>query len=101
MCYDNYCGVARVVEDEMCYFHIKINFNIPEYLISTPLIPAEHTDIHTDRENEKKLPQQPFQLSPVVRLITPLVILSGYTAPHPLIPSILRRAHKSGAGGRE
>ena len=32
------------------------NHTFPEYLISTLLIPAEYTDIHTDRENEK-LPQ--------------------------------------------
>ena len=32
------------------------NHTFPEYLISTLLIPAESTDIHTDRENEK-LPQ--------------------------------------------
>ena len=61
--------------------------------------------IHRPRKR-KFVPKQPLLLLPVVRLITPpppptLVILSEYTAPPPIIHSILTKAHKSGAGGRE
>ena len=62
------------------------NLTLSEYLISTLLNPR-WTPRHTHRPRKRKIdPKLPLLLSPVVRLITPLVILSGYTAPPPLIP---------------
>ena len=70
----------RVIETFIC------NLTLPEYLISTPLNPR-WTPRHTHRPRKRKVdPKLPLLLSPVVRLITPLVILSGSTAPPPLIP---------------
>ena len=43
---------VSILSEQTCYFHNKINFNIPIYLISTSLIPAETADMHTDIENE-------------------------------------------------
>ena len=67
------------------------NHTFPEYLISTIPHPRRiHRHTHRPRKL-KELPQQPFPLSLVVRLITPhpLVILPGYTAPYPSNSSIL------------
>ena len=62
------------------------NLTLPEYLISTLLNPR-WTPRHTHRPRKRKIdPKLPLLLSPVVRLTTPLVILSGPTAPPPLIP---------------
>ena len=62
------------------------NLILPEYLISTLLNPR-WTPRHTHRPRKRKIdPKLPLLLSLVVRLITPLVILSGSTAPPLLIP---------------
>ena len=72
-------------------YRLKNSYNhtFPEYLISTIPQPCRIYR-HAHRPRKRKIdPKQPLLLSPVVRLITPLVILSGYTAIPLLIPSIL------------
>ena len=79
----------RLLVTSGCTYKEICNLTFPEYLISTLPHPCR-THRHTHRQRKrKKLPQQPFQLSPVVKLITPLVILPGSTAPYSSNSSIL------------